>query len=444
MVFAFQKVAIIGGTGGFGSWYGRFFKSKGARLAVFSRSEANKVAADAIGAEFYTSIAGCVEGADLVIASVPIDATPGVLKEAARAAKQGCLLVDFASVKKSAVAALEEIAKTRRDLELASVHPMHGPRAAGLEGVPVVFISVQGGERCAALKSVFEHEGGQVVESTAEEHDSVLSVVQGLTHFACISSASAMKEAGVDLKRAREFASPLFEVFLSAVGRVVLQNPGVYAKIQVENPQNKVVRKIFARQVRELSKTADGGDSELLAKKIQDAGRAFKSVDELLLEGDKATSAMDAEARQLRLLAGKKVALENVQTRAVHYGVLRKALGKAVVLAENSKETRLNVSNVRLLGKSEFSKWREKNVKTKSRDYSLAVPKSADEKIVAQAVAMARGVQGASVVGVFEGAQVGEGKKSVTVRCAFFEDEDAKELDARVKKIISGLGFSLR
>ncbi len=444
MVFAFQRVAIIGGTGDFGSWYARFFKAMGAQVSVFSRSEANKSAADALGAEFCTSIAKCVRGADLVIASVPIDATAGALNEAAKNAKEGCLLVDFASVKKSAVATLNEISKAKKGFELASVHPMHGPRATGLEGVPVVFIPVRRGERYAALKSVFEHEGCQVVESTAQEHDAVLSIVQGLTHFACISSAAAMKDAGVDVRRAREFASPLFEVFLSAVGRVVLQNPDVYAKIQVENPENKVVRKIFAQQVRELSKIADEGDSELLAKKIRDAGRAFKSVDELLLDGDKATSAMDAEARQLRLLLGNKVALENVQTRAVHYGVLKEALGKAVVLVENSKETRLNVSNVRLLGKSEFSSWREKNVKAKSRDYSLAVPKSADEQVVAQAVAMARGVQGASVVGVFEGAQVGEGKKSVTVRCTFFEDEGAKELDGRVKKIISGLGFSLR
>ncbi|MFA6049233.1 MAG: prephenate dehydrogenase/arogenate dehydrogenase family protein [Candidatus Micrarchaeia archaeon] len=444
MAFAFPRVAIIGGSGAFGSWYARFFKSKGGSVVVCSRSAGGADVAKAIGADFSTDAKDACASADLVIVSVPIDAVPAALKEASASAKKGSLLIDFASVKKNAVSALAEISKTRPDLELASVHPMHGPRAESVDGVAVVFIPVTAGAKCTELKKIFESEGARVVESTADEHDSVLSVVQGLTHFACMAHAAAMRDAGTDVARAREFASPLFEVFLGAVGRVVLQNPDVYAKIQVENPLNARMRELFVKGARELSAIADKGDAQALAKKIRDAGKSFKSAEEVLFESDKATSAMDAEARQLRLLAGKKVALENVQAKAVHYGTLKEAKAGAVVLLENSKPVRLNLSNVRLLGKAEFSQWRNRHLKKKSRDYSVVVPQNADNGAVASVIAATGGVENAFVAGSFEGSQVGAGKKSVTIRCEFFEDEDARAIDADVKKIISGLGFSLR
>ncbi len=445
MAFAFEKVCIIGGAGDFGSWYAEFFKKKGSCVVICSRSEsAGRLKAQVLGVSFERDFAKAASGADLVVASVPIDAVGEVLETVSAAAKKGALVVDFASVKKQAVRALSKISKKRKGVEFASIHPMHGPRAISIEGVSVVFIPVKAGEKYSALKRVFEDEGCKVVESTAEEHDRVLSVVQGLAHFACISSAAAMKSSGVDLKRAREFSSPLFEVFLSAVGRVVLQNPDTYAKIQVENPANKKMRALFASEARRVAAIANAGDSAVLAREISECGRAFKSVDEVLAESDKATMAVHAEARALKELVGRKVCLQNVATSAVHYGVLKKFAGKTVSLVENSKETALNVSNVRLLPKAEFSKWRGENLREKTRDYSIVVPRGADEKIVAQLLSGVGGVARASVVGTFEGAQVGEGKKSVTVRCAFFEDDGLQAIDAGVKAIITGLGFSLR
>jgi prephenate dehydrogenase len=54
--------------------------------------------------------------------------------------EENCLLVDFVSVKQNAVKALQKI---DRKIEIASVHPMHGPRVKSVEGFPVVFIIIK-------------------------------------------------------------------------------------------------------------------------------------------------------------------------------------------------------------------------------------------------------------------------------------------------------------
>ncbi|MFQ5406439.1 MAG: prephenate dehydrogenase/arogenate dehydrogenase family protein [Candidatus Micrarchaeia archaeon] len=438
----FKKVVVIGGTGDFGSWYAGFFRDLGSSVVITSRNEefGRKKALD-LGVGFSPSLKGALHGADLVVVCVPFGVVESVLKEVIGLAEEGALVVDFASVKGRVVRVLQSFSK--EGLELASVHPMHGPRVSSVVSKPVVFVPVKAGDKYESLKELFSSQGARVVECSAKEHDEMLSVVQGLTHFAHIASARALVELNVDLKKSREFSSPVYELFLSTMARVVLQNPSLYANIQVENPQNERVREVFAKQVELLRGIATDGDKRGLERAISQCACAFKSSESVLFAGDKAVSALNAEVGQLKGLVGRQVALENIHNQKVHYGVVEKVEADKVVLLENSKRVSIKLSNTALLTHGQYERWREQNVKTKKRDYSIVVPRECDSNVL-KSVFKQSAVKTVLVVDEYDGLQLEQGKKSVTLGFEVFEDEDLNGFDDGLKKIVRGLGFSLR
>jgi len=267
---AVSTVAIIGGAGNFGSWYAKFFRQKGLRVMLTARhKERAERAAEEAGAEWTTESRMAAAQADVVIVSVPAQSVPAVVREIAPSVKPGALLVDFSSVKGEACAALDEFKGGK--IELASVHPMHGPRVSGLRNIPVAFIPIKPGERYSWLKRVFSSEGADVVETTCAEHDRAIAVVQGLTHFVCIATARAVRGMSLTVDKLLAFSTPNHELLEACIARVVLQDPRLYAGLQVENPLNKDARDAFIKAAVDLAASADAGDVKALERKIGEA-----------------------------------------------------------------------------------------------------------------------------------------------------------------------------
>jgi len=304
-----STVAIIGGAGNFGSWYARFFKQKGLRVIITARRKAHaeQVAAE-LGVEWTTDNKRAAAQGDVVIASVPAESAPAAIREIAPAVKPGALLVDFSSVKTAACAALEEFKSSK--IELASVHPMHGPRIAALRNVPVAFIPVKPGEKYSWLKRVFSSEGADVVETTCAEHDRAVSIVQGLTHFVCIAAARAIRKLGLTVDRLAAFSTPNHELLEACIARVVLQDPRLYAGLQVENPLNREARAAFAKAVAEVAASADAGDVPALERKISEAAQVFtKRSGEMMLRRSDAAVQEILHARVAERIAETKIAV---------------------------------------------------------------------------------------------------------------------------------------
>ena len=291
-----MKICIIGGSGAFGQWYARLFKKNGFGVVINCRhSAAGEKAAKQLGVEFEKSFSKAVSQADWAMVSVPIEATPSALRRTAEHLPRGALLFDMASVKAGARNALQKIAAKRKDLELASIHPMHGPRAESLKGVPVVIVPVRKGAQFSLLKKVFEKQGAAIVESSAAEHDEILSVVQGMTHFVLLASASALGRKGFDVAHGRKFSSPVYKLFSSLMARVALQNPHLYAGIQLENPANKKARKTFLKEAAKLDGLVSSRRRRAVEKWIGKCAGAFKGRlgEELVKESDAALQAVE-------------------------------------------------------------------------------------------------------------------------------------------------------
>ena len=87
------------------------------------------------------------------------------------------------------------------------------------------------------FKDLFEEQGARVTITTADEHDRMMAVIQGLTHFKAILLAGTMRRLGISPADTESYISPVYRIETGIAGRLLAQNPELYADILCMNPQ---------------------------------------------------------------------------------------------------------------------------------------------------------------------------------------------------------------
>lgn len=437
-----MKVAVIGGSGSFGRIFARFFKEDGHDVIITGRNKikGERVARE-LGVVFSTDNVGVASDSDIVVVSVYIENTVEVIKEVAPHVKDGALLTDVTSVKVEPCEAMLKYANP--NAELIGMHPMFGPRISSLEGQTVVVTPLRGDRWKNFLIDFLEKRKARVYITTPDEHDRIMGVVQGLTHFTYISLAYTLKDLGVDVKHSRNFASPIYELMLDFIARIVGQSPRLYASIQMHNPYAAEVRKAFLEKARELREIIERRDSEAFRRIMAESARHIGDIDASMGRSDKAILALTGELKKLSEAVGREVALRHIYSGAVHVGVVKDVTPNEVVLQTSKGNLRLKLSNVELLGEDFLKKWKLENKPRVRRDYSVIFPESFREEPLCRLIeALDPRIFSCRVIDVYRGVQVPRGKKSLTLRVEAIEF--GRDDFRRVEEILTGLGGTLR
>jgi len=279
------RILILGGTGETGSWFARYFKEKGFDVAVWGPS--GKVAvAERLGVRYAHDMIKEVEASDIVMVSVPIDRTVEIIKQVAPCMHPGSLLMDVTSLKSEPVKAMKTYAP--KGVEVLGTHPMFGPTMPALKGQTIILTPVErkSGRWLPEMKALFESDGAHIEVLDADEHDEIMAVVQALTHFAYIGIGAALKSLDFDVQRSRKFMSPVYEIMIDFVGRILDQNPELYASIQ-KNPKAMRIRQTFIAECMHLCEHADSGDLEGFKQVMREAAEHYGGTHEALVRSDR-------------------------------------------------------------------------------------------------------------------------------------------------------------
>lgn len=283
-----NRMLIVGGTGGTGSWFASYFKDHGFLVSVWGPSGRVEVA-ERLGVRFASDLMGEVSESDIVLLSVPIKETARVVEKIAPWMKPGSLLMDVTSLKSEPMRAMLRWAP--EGVEILGTHPMFGPTIPHIRGQTVILVPAEG--RCDAwlspMEEIFRKDGARVEVLGAEEHDHIMAVVQALTHFAYISIGSALESLDFDVAHSRRFMSPVYEIMIDFVGRILAQSPELYASIQ-ENPEAKRVREVYIEECKRLAMLADAGDLAGFQEAMKSAADHFQGTEEALARSDKLIS----------------------------------------------------------------------------------------------------------------------------------------------------------
>jgi chorismate mutase/prephenate dehydrogenase len=253
-----RTVAVIGGKGGMGRCVAKLFGDLGHAVMVAdvdTRLTPREAAA----------------AADVVVVSVPIEATVAVIEELAPHVRADALLMDVTSIKAAPLAAMMRCCPG----SVIGTHPLFGPSVHSLQGQRIVITPGRGTEWTDWLKQMLHARGLNILETSAEAHDRAMSVVQVLVHFATEVMGKTLTRLGVAIDETLAFTSPIYLLELLMTARHFAQSPDLYASIQMENPQTAAVTAAFLEAASELRGAAVGRDREAFAATFAEVREFF-------------------------------------------------------------------------------------------------------------------------------------------------------------------------
>jgi chorismate mutase/prephenate dehydrogenase len=262
-----KTVAVIGGRGAMGACMARLFADLGHAVMI---------------ADLDTELSPqqAAYEADVVVISVPIDATVDVINHIGPHVRRDALLMDVTSVKSAPVEAMLASSKA----SVIGTHPLFGPSVHSLQGQRVALTPGRGDEWKQWLTRMLEARGLVVAETTPEAHDRAMAVVQVLTHFSTEVTGATMAKLGVPLDATLPFTSPVYLIELLMTARHFAQSPDLYASIQMSNPENARVTEAFVRAAEELRAHVASRDHQAFARVFESVHDYFGDFTELAME----------------------------------------------------------------------------------------------------------------------------------------------------------------
>lgn len=253
-------VGIIGRDGRFGRAFGDFFRGLGCEV----------IGSDVRDPCGMTNV-DVVKRADVVLFSIPVRKTKSVIRSVLPYSRPGQLFMDVTSVKESAIAAMLE-----GEAQVVGLHPMFAPEVP-FDGQTIV--------ACPArldipqwktwVVNMLAATGAKVKWSCGRTHDIQMSTVQGSPHFANFASAVLLQEMGVSPRESLEYSSPFYRVTFSLMGRLLSQDPNLYAGILMDNPRTVSMLEHRIKIERRLLDIIRRKDVKEFTRMFQDAKRHF-------------------------------------------------------------------------------------------------------------------------------------------------------------------------
>jgi prephenate dehydrogenase len=239
------RIGVIGGTRGMGRWFARFLRKQGFAVAVCD--EKTKVTP--------AELAG---SCDVVVISVPIGETVGIIEVIGPLLRKESLLMDITSLKAAPVKAMLKYSRS----EVIGCHPLFGPQVRSVRGRHIVLCPARTRRWLPWLRSVLRKAGVLMVETMPEEHDRRMVFVQGLNHLNSLALGVVLSGAHVSLSDLAPFSPPVFQEKLKIAEKVFRSNPRLYAEIIALNPDMEQIVALYEQTLSEMKTLIREKDTE--------------------------------------------------------------------------------------------------------------------------------------------------------------------------------------
>lgn len=251
-------VVIVGGNGGMGRIFKRYFENSGYKVFSFGHSGWDRAP------EYLAS-------AKIVIVSVPIDITVDIIKRLSPMLREDQILCDFTSVKGPIVDAMMKYHKG----PVLGLHPMFGPDVKSLVKQVVVTVPERDSHASSFLVDQLKVWGAKICNCSAKEHDDAMSIIQALRHFTTYAYGTFLSSMNPDLKKLQELSSPIYRLELMMVGRLFAQDPRLYADIIMSSEHNCDLIKSFVTSLKEELVLVENSDIDTFTQRFLNARDYF-------------------------------------------------------------------------------------------------------------------------------------------------------------------------
>jgi chorismate mutase / prephenate dehydrogenase len=257
------RVLIVGGSGGMGRFFSRWLTHSDYEVRILDRDDWDRVR-------------DLASGIDLCLLAVPIDITGAVAARIAPHLPGGCVLADVTSLKREPLKAM----LAAHPGPVLGLHPLFGPTTTTMDKQIIVVTPGRQGEASKWFLQQLAVWGNVLVETTPEEHDDIMGIVQALRHFATFAFGQFLHAQNIPIARTLELSSPIYRLELAMVGRLFAQDPWLYAEIVFATPERQKLLKEFIQSLQQNLQLIEAGDKAEFVARFRKISEWFGSFGE--------------------------------------------------------------------------------------------------------------------------------------------------------------------
>ncbi|MFX1418329.1 MAG: prephenate dehydrogenase/arogenate dehydrogenase family protein [Promethearchaeota archaeon] len=244
-----SKLTIIGGPGGMGQVFAKYFKQHGIEVTLHDRNEKNlKDIAKKLGANYELDLKKSVENADFIMVSIPIHSTPEMIEKIAPYMKKNSTIFDITSIKRETYKVLDKMYK-KYPINCLSLHPMFGPGIKNFKNYTLIVLKVGGtkyyDEIVEEILDLFKSDGILITETTYEAHDKYIALTLGLPHMLNILFLTLLKRTSKSLSELTNYTGTTFLLQKIFAESIIQREMEMFGEIQMENQEFHQVLDIF-------------------------------------------------------------------------------------------------------------------------------------------------------------------------------------------------------
>ncbi|NHJ22487.1 MAG: prephenate dehydrogenase/arogenate dehydrogenase family protein [Candidatus Lokiarchaeota archaeon] len=236
-----RNITIIGGSGGMGKVFCKYFKNHRFDVTLFARNELRlKKVASEFNVKYELSLEKSVKNADLVMISIPITSTAEMIHKIGPLLKKNTLIFDISSIKKSVVNALNEV-QNKYPINCISLHPMFGPGITNMKNYVMTVLKVGGTEKYEEivneLLNLFRSDGLIITETEPDIHDKRVALTLGVPHMFNILFLNLLKSSKEPLNELTRFTGTTFLLQKVFAESIIQREMEMFGEIQMENQE---------------------------------------------------------------------------------------------------------------------------------------------------------------------------------------------------------------
>ena len=253
-----KNITIIGGSGGMGKVFGKYFQEHGFVVTFHARNEQKlKKTAAELNVKFEISLEKSVRNADIVMISIPITSTPDMIRRIGPFLKKNALIFDVTSLKFAVFNALTEI-KNQFPVNCISLHPMFGPGITAMKNYVMMVVKVGGTDNyetiITELLELFRSDGLIVTETLPDTHDKRVALTLGVPHMFNILFLNLLKSTNEPLNELTRFTGTTFLLQKVFAESIIQREMEMFGEIQMENQEFLKILDIFENLLHKYKK----------------------------------------------------------------------------------------------------------------------------------------------------------------------------------------------
>ncbi len=269
-----KNFTIIGGSGGMGKVFGKYFKGLGFTVTLHARNKQRlKTTAVELNVNFEISLEKSVRNADIVMISIPINSTTAMIRKIGPFLKKNALIFDITSIKFAVFKALTEV-KNEYPVNCISLHPMFGPGITDMKNYVMMVVKVGGTdiyeEIIKELMDLFRSDGLIITETSPDIHDKRVALTLGVPHMLNILFLSLLKNTNEPLNELTKYTGTTFLLQKVFAESIIQREMEMFGEIQMENQQFLTILEMFEKLIKRYRKIIENKDmkgfSEIFSK----------------------------------------------------------------------------------------------------------------------------------------------------------------------------------